>query len=256
MAQSLKIAQKKEIAEVLAGFGLDPKEQLVYLALLASGSATLTPLAQRTGLPLTTVQSILPRIVKLGLADVAKRKTRSVYEAADPVALRRILERKMEEVSAIVPMLKQITAESEVAPKIVVYHRERMTDIFNAALDAKDKTVYEIVAAKDLQDILGEKYHFTKRRMKAGIRLKSLRVERREIKKYSAAIHQRELREAKFLPAELTFHASIMFWDDTVAFFSTKDEGLAWTVRSKAVRETFQQLFGLLWSVSRKMETA
>jgi len=85
------------------------------------------------------------------------------------------------------------------------------------------------------------------------VRLRSLRVERREIKKYAPEIDARELREAKFLPRELTFRASIMIWDDTVAFFTPKDEGLAWTVRSSALAETLRQLFDLLWSVSRKM---
>ena len=87
------------------------------------------------------------------------------------------------------------------------------------------------------------------------MRLKSLRVEAREIKKYSAAIHAKEMREARFLPREFTFRASILFWDDTVAFFTTKDEGIAWTVQSPVIRELFQQVFDMLWSVSRKMET-
>ena len=139
--------------------------------------------------------------------------------------------------------------------EIQVYFRERMTDIFHQALTSKNKLVYEIVAAKDIQDILGEKFHFTKRRVATNVHLQSLRVESREIKKYMAATHARELREAKFLPRELTFQCSIMFWDDTIAFFTTKEEGLAWTVQSSSLRETFQQIFTLLWSVSRKMET-
>jgi hypothetical protein len=47
-----------------------------------------------------------------------------------------------------------------------------------------------------------------------------------------------------------------MIWDDTVAFFSIADEGLSWTVTSRSMAKTFKQLFELLWSVSRKMETA
>jgi len=42
------------------------------------------------------------------------------------------------------------------------------------------------------------------------VRLKSLRVEAREIKKYNKRIHERELREAKFLPAEMNFRGLIM----------------------------------------------
>ncbi len=252
----LDAAQRKEIAEVLSRFGLGAKERATYLALLGLGTATLSPLARAAGLPLTTAQSCVARLAELGLVEVAKRKSRHVYAAHDPVVLRRILERQAEEAAGIVPLLQKLKAVDVPQPAIKVYWRDRMTDVFHQALAAKSKLVYEIVAAKDLQDVLGEKFHFTRRRVKAGVRLMSLRVESREIKKYSRAAHARELREAKFLPRELTFRTSVMCWDDTVAFFAAGGEGLAWTVRSPSVAETVRQLFTLLWSVSRKMENA
>lgn len=246
---------QKEIQEVLERFGLRETDQRVYLALLSMGSATLSPIAAKTGLPVTTVQSIVKRLVGLGIVSVAKRRTRSVFQADDPAVLRRILERQSEEVAAIIPMLQKMRTEQAATSKIRVFERDRAADIFHAALASKDKLVYEIVSASDLQDVLGEKFHFTKRRVKAGVRLNSLRIEAHEIKNYSKATHARELREARFLPRELTFRCSVLFWDDTVAFFTTKGEGLAWTVESKTLRETFEQLFALLWSVSRRMET-
>ena len=130
-----------------------------------------------------------------------------------------------------------------------------MTDVFNEALSAKSKYIYEIIAARELQEIIGEKFHFTRRRVAANVRLKSLRVESQEIKKYSRQTHDRELHEAKFLPRELTFRANLLFWDNTVAFFSTKSEGIAWIVKSAVIKESVQQIFDLLWSISRRMET-
>jgi len=241
---------------VLERFGLRETDRRVYLAMLSMGSTTLSPIARQTGLPVTTVQSVVRRLVNIGIVSATKRKSRSAFEADDPVVLRRILERQSEEVAVIVPMLQKMKTEPVTTPKIRVYERERAADIFHAALGAKDKLVHEIVSAEDLQDVLGEKFHFTRRRVNEGVRLNSLRVEAHEIKKYSKAMHVRELREAKFLPRELTFRCSIMFWDNTVAFFTTKAEGLAWTVESKMLRETYEQLFTLLWSVSRTMETA
>jgi sugar-specific transcriptional regulator TrmB len=241
---------------VLARFGLNEKEQAVYLALLPLGETTLTPIARTARLPVTTVQSIMGRLAESGLVAVSKRKSRHLYEAHDPVILRRLLERQIEEAAGIIPHLQKLRAEEGGSARIRVYYRERMTDVFHQALAARSKTVLEVVSAKDLQEILGEKFHFTRRRLKHGVRLRSLRVEKHEIKKYSKEAHARELREAKFLPRELSFKASLMCWDETVAFFSAKDEGLAWTVESRSIAETVRQLFDLLWSVSRTMETA
>jgi len=254
--RSLTAAKRKEIAEVLTRFGLNEKEQACYLALLPLGRTSLTPVAQAASLPVTTVQSILARLAETGLVAMSLRKSRRLYEAEDPIALRRQLERQIEEAAGVIPLLRKLKSEEGSLARIRVYERERMTEVFHQALASKEKVVHEIVAAKDLQEILGEKFHFTKRRVKAGVKLRSLRVEKREIKRYSSEAHGRELREAKFLPREMTFRTSIMFWDDTVAFFTTKDEGLAWTVRSRALSETMRQTFDLLWSVGRKMETA
>jgi sugar-specific transcriptional regulator TrmB len=253
---TLTNARRKEISEVLTRFGLGEKEQAVYLALLPLGRTTLTPIARAAGLPVTTVQSIMSRLVEAGLVSTAKRKSRLLYEADDPIVLRRLLERQAEEAAGVVPFLQKLRAEEGGAAKIKVYERERMTDIFHQALSSKEKMLHEIVAARDLQDVLGEKFHFTRRRVKAGVKLRSLRVEKREIKRYVAETHLRELREAKFLPREMTFRCSIMFWDDFTAFFTPKDEGLAWVVQSKALSETMRLTFELLWSVGRKMETA
>ena len=250
----LSAARRKEVAEVLAGFGLDAKEQAMYLALLPMGTTTLRPLAQAAGLRLTTAQSVVSRLADAGLVDVTKRGGRQSYEAQDPETLVRILERQAEEVAGIVPVLRKMKNADSAPAALRVYLRERRTDIFHEALGAKEKTVYEIVAARDIQEVLGEKFHFTRRRVQAGITLRSLRVEPQEIKKYSRTKHVDELREAKFLPRELSFRCTIMCWDDTVAFFATEREKLAWTVRSASMAETVRQLFSLLWEVSRKME--
>ena len=249
--------QKQEIHEVLFSLGLKDREQQIYLCLLAHGASSMTPLARSLNMPPTTVQAVLERLYADGFVGVTKRKSRRVYEAHDPIILKRLLEEKIKEASNIIPLLQALQQDTVgTKTRIRIYERERMADIFHEALRAKNKLIYEIVAAKDLQKILGEKFHFTRRRKILDIKLKSLRVEAQEIKRYSKETHRRELREAKFLPRELNFRINLLFWDNTVAFFSTASEGLAWTVESVSLRETIQQLFDLLWSISRKMETA
>jgi sugar-specific transcriptional regulator TrmB len=253
---SLTALQRKEIHEVLAQFGLKPKEREAYLALLAFGKATVTPFARSLRVPVTTAQSLLNRLTERGLLATTKRRSRTVYEAHEPAVLRWLLERKIEEVATIIPFLKQLQTESGSTPRIRVFEHDRINDILIESIGCKEKMVHEIVSAGPFQEMIGERLHYTRRRVKAGVRLRSLRVEATEIKKYSAASHARELREAKFLPREFTFRWSIFWWDSTVAFFSTPEEGIAWTIESASLRKTMQQLFDLLWSVSRHMETA
>ncbi len=254
--KQLSIIENQEIEEVLSSFGLSANEQKVYLSLLSLGKSTLSPLSKMANLNLTTVQSIVKRLINLGLTEVSLIKTRSLYQATEPITLKKILENKIKEVSTIIPFLKKIQQEEVVSSKIKVYYKDRMTEIFNQILEEEEDEVLEIVSAEDFQEIIGEKFHFTKRRVEKNIKLKSLRIENQEIKKYNSEVHEKELRQAKFLPAELTFRNSIMIWQNKVAFFTTKEEGLAWIVESSTQNEMWRQLFELLWSVSRKMETA
>jgi len=247
--------EEQEIAEVLEQFGLNGKDRSVYFSLLALGRSSITPISKSARLPLTTVQSVLARLEKTGILDVTMHGSRHVYEAKDPQVFKKILERETEEIAGIIPLLKKMRSDRGASSRIKIFYRERIADIFHEALKSENKLVYEIVSARELQEILGEKFHFTKRRVQERIRLKSLRVEKNEIKKYSRSVHEKELREAKFLPRELSFRSSMMFWDDKVAFFTTKEEGIAWIVESKVLSETMKQIFELLWSVSRRMET-
>ena len=250
----LNSAQEQEIHEALERFGLSDRERATYLSLLKLGRTAVTPLAQAVSLPVTTVQSILQRLAKTGLIAVTANKSRSLYEAHDPIALKRLLERQIQELQGTIPLLQSLRADEKSPAKVRIYSHVRFTDVFHRALQTKQKEIYEIVSAKDFQDIIGERFHFSKRRVAAGIRLKSLRVESRETKKYSRAIHERELREAKFLPSECNFRASMLFWDDTIALFSSKQEGIAVVIQSPLLREMMTQIFEILWSISRKME--
>lgn len=248
--------KNKEITEVLGRFGMSEHEQLVFLSLLRQGQSTLSPIAKDVRLPLSTTQSIIKRLTEQGLIQTTLQKSKHIYNAVDPKGLIKIVDQQKKELETILPLLSTLQNEQSAKAKIRVYYNDQMTEVFNAALGSKKKFIYEIVAAKDIQDILGERFHFTKKRVEKDIRLKSLRVESREIKKYSKRIHAKELRESRFLPRQLTFNTSILVWDHTVAFLTTESEGLAWTVESAALTKTIIQIFDLLWELSRPMITA
>ncbi len=251
---SLSTGEQKEIHEVLTEFGLHEKEKLVYITLLEEGPSNLLPLSRALRLPPTTVQSTLARLFEKGIIDISKRKSRQIYEALDPSIFKKLLEEKVNHFGTIIPLLQDLKKESSTKTKVRVFYRERMADIFREALQTKEKIIYEIVSGQEIQKIFGERFHFTKRRLEKSIHLKSLRVESEEIKKYSKERNRRELREAKFLPRETHFSGSIFFWDNSVALFTNKAEGLAILIESRVTREMISQLFEILWSIGRRMD--
>jgi len=248
-------SQRKEITEVLSGFGFNQKDEQVYLALLEMGTSTLTPLSRKLRIPVTTVQSTLLRLQSKGVVMTTKRKSRSVFEAHEPSVFKDLLREQATAVASIVPLLQSLKATSNTQTQIRILERERVTEILNESLKSKDKQVLEIVSAKSFQELIGEKYHYTRRRLMQDVSLKSLRIRSTEVKKYNEGIHRQEQREARFLPPELTFSSSVLIWDQTVALLSTKSEGIHLLIKSPSLALMYRQIFDLLWSVSGKMDT-
>lgn len=151
---SLPKLEQQEIIEVLNQFGLNEKDREVYFALLKQDQTTITPLARMVRYPVTTVQSILHRLDQKGLVNVTTRKSRHVYEANDPAVFKKILERQIQDINNVIPLIKKLKTVDETGTKIRIFYRERMTDIFHEALKSREGLVYEIVSAKDLQEVL------------------------------------------------------------------------------------------------------
>jgi sugar-specific transcriptional regulator TrmB len=248
-------SKTKEIDEILKTVGLSSTESRLYISLLRLGSSTLTPLSRELDLAPTTVQSAIDRLIDRGIISVSKHGSRRLYTAEDPSIFRQIIERQLEEVKMSMPILKELTDITISKNNLKILRGDQIKSIFYTALESKNQEILEIVSAKEFQKNIGEKFHFTRRRIKKRIYLKSLRVKKEEIKKYSALTHKRELREAKFLPRDISFKSSLMIFDDYVAILPTKIEDVAILIESRSISIMFRQIFGILWDISRKMET-
>jgi len=246
---------RQEVHELLSSFGLSPLEEKIYLALLERGTSTLTPLSDMVAVPTTTVQSAIDRLVNRGVISVSKRGSRRVYAAEDPNIFRQQLEKQLEEVRTTLPLLRSLIKTHEGIADTKIFRGDQIRNIFHAAIACESKQIYEIVSAKEFQRTIGEKFHFTRRRVKNRVYLKSLRVESEEIKRYNKSIHAAELRAAKFLPTEVYFKASLMIFDETIALLSTKDEDLGLLIESRSCALMLREIFDILWSISRTMET-
>lgn len=248
---------RTEIRELFDSFGLRPDEQRAYLFLLEHGASSVSPVARGLGKPVSTTQAILARLLLSGVVDVSLRGTRKIFAAAEPERFRHLAERQVQDAVQLARLLAPVHRKADLMnARVRVFPLERMADVFHLVFKCKQKQVSEIVSARDLQELLGARFHFTNRRVKSGIRLRSLRVEATEIKRYNKISNAHELREARFLPVGTLFRSSLAFFDDTVIFYPAKQEGFALVVESRSLREMIEQVFEILWSMGRRMETA
>lgn len=108
--------------------GLSQKEARVYLANLSLGSATVQQIADQSGIKRVTTYVILESLANLGLVSQTSQGKKTFFNAEDPSNLRRLLDKKEQEVKDqkrgfedILPQLKTIKQLPQEAPSVKYY---------------------------------------------------------------------------------------------------------------------------------------
>lgn len=108
--------------------GLSQKEARVYLANLSLGPATVQQIADQSGIKRVTTYVILEALANLGLVSQSTQGRKTFFNAEDPVSLRRLLEKKEQEVKEqrrhfddLLPQLKTIRSLPKEAPGVRFY---------------------------------------------------------------------------------------------------------------------------------------
>lgn len=138
----------EQIIKSIEDLGLSQKESRVYLANLALGPATVQQIADRSGIKRVTTYVILESLANLGLASQTAQGRKTYFNAEDPVALRRLLEKKEQEVKEqresfndLLPQLKTIRSLPKEAPGVRFYEgAEGIKSIMSSFYEAHPET--------------------------------------------------------------------------------------------------------------------
>src|SRR3989344_2373291 len=135
--------------KALEEIGLSPKEATIYLALLKQGSATISALGVATGMPRTSLYSILPKLQSRGVVYHGKVKNHTEWKCLTPKELYRKYKENLNNFEEALPNLENIFENRTIAPKIspITYY-ENLTGVKKVYEDIltlpKEERVYSI----------------------------------------------------------------------------------------------------------------
>lgn len=238
----------------LKAFGLDEKEAAIYLAGLRVGPATVIELAHHAKLPRTTVYSILEKLVGDDLFHVGKRKKHTVYTAENPQCLEKIFQEKQIVFQSTMPKLEEVSKLFSGEPNILLYEgtdgfKQMWKDLFLSGT----KEYRMITGGMGMLEYVHEPYLIKKiiaERIKRGIKSKQLIIDSRYTQTIVAK-DQKELRESRLLPTGSQVPASIIIFNDKIAYITSRRENVMILLASGDVAITFRTVFDLLWQVSK-----
>ena len=101
-----------------------------------------------------------------------------------------------------------------------------------------------------MEDLLGEDFlnDFIKKRVKAGIRSLSLRAFKYKPFREKGIIHQKLLREVRFIPENIEIKPYMCIYDNKVVIISAKEEKVGFIIESHEFAEAQKTIFDIIWN--------
>ncbi len=146
---------------VLEQIGLSQKEVAVYLALLQKGAATVSSIAERTGIDRTLCYSLLNKLVDRGYVNFVIEDNKKQFSATDPSKFLSDVQALEEQLKVLLPDLHRLATKREQHLSVEIYKgREGIRGIFSDFLNLKSDAYLfgDIVRFQKIAPIHLEKY--------------------------------------------------------------------------------------------------
>jgi sugar-specific transcriptional regulator TrmB len=240
-----------EALEGLEAFGLDSKEATIYLAGLELGTATVLELSRRTQMPRTTLYPLLEKLRRIGVFRRGKEKKRIVYTPEPPGQLEQQMTERQDKLSKSLSSLEVLQETAMGGPGVTFFEGSEGFKKLWRHIYASGVTEYRLITSGvGLLDYVKEPYLVDRviaERKRKGIKSMQLIPENRETKKIVER-DKSELRESRFMPADVDLPSSVIIFADQVAFITTRRENTMIIVASGDVARTYKTLFDLVWN--------
>ncbi len=240
--------------QILEKLGYSQQETRIYLAALELGEATVSELADKVGIPRTTVREYIDSMAKKGLLNHLEKRNHTYFVAEDPSRLMIQLKETESELASILPKLEIIRRKSLVdKPKIgTFYGIEEIKKIFDDMIETK-KPILAVDVWRDIRELLGVEFmnSFIKRRHEHFLKIRLI-LERSESSSELKRTDAEQLRRTRFLPENYQLRGTTNYvYGDKVAIISlNQKEPTGIVIEDPNIANTMSVYFESLWNQS------
>ncbi len=251
----MRMTINDDLCEALIAFGFDDRESKIYLAGLAIGSGTVLEFAKQANLPRTTIYPIIENLQRRGYFQLRIEKGHTHYVAEPPSTFLKRLEEREEKFKELLPSLEALRGTTHDNIGVTMYEgsdgfRQFWQKLFRSGV----KEYCLLTSAVGLREYVHEDYlikHIIASRIKLGIKSRQL-IPENLITKKIVANDQKELRESRFLPTNISLPATMLIFGNEVAFVTTRKENSVILVASGDIAATLHATFELLWLTAKQ----
>lgn len=205
------------ISKIIERFGYKLNEVKVYLAALQMAESTISGIAIRVGLPLSSAQVAIEKLHKDGLVNFYIRKHRRYWVAEQPEKLVQILKEKEEELTLAIKDVK-FSKKRKDKPIVGVFIGADEIKLIHDNMIQKKCRIRAIIPWESWSNLLGLDYlndfmdlcarHFLNLKILVPKTVDTMKLKEKDLK---------ELRQTKFIPGNILIEDALFIFNDTVA---------------------------------------
>jgi sugar-specific transcriptional regulator TrmB len=236
--------------------GLDEQRAKLYLITLSKGRATAAELAKELKVNRTAVYDNLRVLEVGGYVTVIHEGKRKVYVPLHPNDLYRTHQAKQKHLKELMPDFLSAYAKDTAAATVQMFEGPRAAREIYEDIISVTKEEYVYLSPPELTHRMVDETEMKKwveRRVKKGIKSRSLRVRGKDVPKIKEYNEEDPyLRKIKYLPAYVDLKSSLYIYEKNVGVISTAHEGVAFIIHSPDLAFSMKQIFEFLWSVGMR----
>jgi sugar-specific transcriptional regulator TrmB len=246
-------SDSREIIHALELYGFTKNEADVYVFLLKRTEATAFDTARGTGIPRSTVYTILESLKSQGVVSQFRKNNVAYYTPESPNQLMLLLKKKEEIINDVMPQIRAIASRTVDTPITKLFVgldgiKAGLEDILETLRNRKIKQI----CATSQPDLLAYLPKYFPNWLKSR---EDLSVLTKLILPSAARNYLKDnpLREVRFFPEQFPFTCSVTIYGDKMAFFSLEgDEPYCIMIESTSIVGIFTQFFAFSWESLKK----
>ena len=248
----------EELLKKLIDYGLSEKEAALYLASLELGESGMSAIAKKAGSKRSTAYLTFKVLEARGLMGSLNMRDGLRFIPTQPEIFFAREERRLKELSNLLPQFKELTVSKPYQPKIIFYEgKEGYRIALENSLKIPNVMIRYIGSFEEVYKVTGEDYdrdHYMPRRVKHNISIRNLTFDNLTPKSkewINEAGNPKQLREIRHLPMKYNFNTASMICNDKVIVFSGSKEKIAVVIESKEIAFSEKQKFDLIWDLMK-----
>jgi len=244
----------KEVVPLLEQYGFSENEAAIYVFLLGAFEPTVCEIAKATGIPRTSCYVTLESLKKQGFVSQSRRNNVARFSAESTSQLTRLLKRKEEIVSELMPHIRAIASRHVDTPTAKLFVgldgvRNGLDDIIETLERRKIREIHA-TSQPELMEYLPKYFpRFLQAREELGVFTKMILPH--AARQY---LPSNALREVRVLPEAFPFEVSVTIYADKCAFFSAREsDPYCVIIESASITEMVRQFFLFSWEMLGRM---